>query len=117
MRSSLDEAKTRVAELKLGLGSQLPEAMACLDKGFADATRFFAFPQPHWKRIRSTNSLERLHGEIKRRINSIGAFPDRESALRLATAVAIDKTDIWSDRRYLDMSLMKLHTTGDDQAA
>lgn len=104
--SSLDEAKKRLAELKLGLGSQLPEAMECLENGFASATVFFSFPRPHWKRIRSTNSLERLHGELKRRINSVGAFPDRDAALRLATAVAIDKTDIWSDRRYLDMSLM-----------
>lgn len=115
--ASLEDAKKRVAELKLGLGSELPEAMACLDRGFNDATRFFEFPQSHWMRIRSTNSLERLHRELKRRINAIGAFPDRESTMRLATAVAIDKTDIWSDRRYLDMSLIKLETTGDDQAA
>ena len=114
---SLEDAKTRVAELKLGLGAQLPEAMQCLDRGFAGATRFFAFPQPHWRRIRSTNSLERLHGELKRRLNAVGAFPDRESTLRLATAVAIDKTDIWSDCRYLDMSLMKRETKETAQAA
>jgi putative transposase len=78
--------------------------MACLEEGFAAATQFFAFPKSHWRRIRSTNGLERLHGEIKRRIGSVGAFPDRASALRLITAVALHLTAIWSDRRYLDMN-------------
>ncbi len=68
------------------------------------ATTYYTFPDKRWRRIRSTNGLERLHGEIKRRIKKIGAFPDRASALRLITAVALQVTAIWSDRRYLDMS-------------
>ena len=101
---SLGEAKARLEQLKLGLGKQLPEAMACLVAGFAAATQFYAFPKAHWRRIRSTNGLERLHGEIKRRIRVVGAFPDRASALRLITAVALHVTSIWGDRRYLDLS-------------
>jgi putative transposase len=61
----------------------------------------------HWHRIRSTNGLERLHGEIKRRTRAVGAFPDLASARRLVTAVALQVTAIWTDRRYLDMSLLK----------
>lgn len=101
---SLQEARKRVAEFKRGLGAQVPEGLACLEDGFAAATEFYAFPREHWRRIRSTNGLERLHGEIKRRIRAVGAFPDRASALRLITAVALRATAIWSDRRYLDMS-------------
>ena len=82
------------------------EAVACLVGGFEDATQFYEFPKAHWRRLRSTNGLERLHGEIKRRIRSVGAFPDRGSALRLVTAVAIRVASIWGDRRYLDMSLL-----------
>jgi hypothetical protein len=52
-------------------------------------SRFYASPRAHWRRIRSTNEPERLHGEIKRRICVVGAFPDRSSALRLITAVAL----------------------------
>jgi len=85
---------------------QIPEAVECLNTGFAAATRYFAFPKAHWKRIRSTNGIERLHGEIKRRIRAVGAFPDRTSALRLVTAVTLHATAIWSDRRYLDMDLL-----------
>ena len=78
--------------------------MECLDAGFAAATQFYAFPKAHWKRLRSTNGLERLHGEIKRRIRSVGAFPDRASALRLITSVALQATEIWDYRMYSDMS-------------
>ena len=101
------EARKRMAELAAGLGRQLPESMACLDAGFEAATKFYAFPKAHWHRIRSTNGLERLHGEIKRRTNAVGAFPDRGSALRLVTAVSLNVTAIWTDGRYLDMSLLK----------
>jgi putative transposase len=104
---SLAEAKKRLAAFKGGLGSQVPEALACLENGFAAATQFFAFPKEHWRRIRSTNGLERLHGEVKRRTRAVGAFPDRASALRLVTAVAAQVTRIWADRRYLDMDLLK----------
>jgi transposase-like protein len=104
---SKTEARKRMAELAAGLGRQLPESMACLEAGFEAATKFYVFPRAHWHRIRSTNGLERLHGEIKRRTNAVGAFPDRGSALRLVTAVALNVTAIWTDRRYLDMSLLK----------
>jgi transposase-like protein len=100
------EAKKRADALAAGLGKQVPEAIACLEAGFEAATQFYAFPREHWHRIRSTNGLERLHGEIKRRTRAVGAFPDRASALRLVTAVALQVTAIWSDRRYLDMGLL-----------
>ncbi len=82
----LQDARKRLEALQEGLGRQMPEAMECL---------------------RSTNGLERLHSEVKRRIRSVGAFPDRASALRLITAVALETTGVWDDRRYLDMSLLK----------
>ena len=90
----------------MGLGKELPEAMATLDGGFAAATQFYAFPKAHWRRIKTTNGLERLNAELKRRTRSVGAFPDRSSALRLITAVAIAVTQSWGQRFYLDMSQM-----------
>lgn len=100
------DAKKRVVALERRFAKQVPEAVECLKSGFAAATRFYAFPKSHWQRIRSTNGVERLHGEIKRRIKSVGAFPDRASALRLVTAVALQATSAWASRRYLDMSLL-----------
>ncbi|CAM4478337.1 Transposase [Myxococcus xanthus] len=69
----------------------------------------------NWTRFRSTNGLERLHGEVNRRTRGIGAFPDRASALRFITAVALEVTGVWVGRRYLDMSLLK--STPDTSAA
>ena len=107
--SGLAEAKKLLAEFKARWTKELPEAVEVLERGFPAATQFYAFPEAHWPRLRTTNGLERLHGEIKRRIKAAGAFPDRASALRLITAVAIRTTTIWGDRRYLDLSLLKTH--------
>ena len=113
--SSLAKARTQLTRAQARWAKELPEAMACLRQGFAAATTFYAFPAAHRRRIRTTNSVERLHGEIKRRTKAVGAFPDRASALRLITAVALKVTAIWSDRRYVDVSL--LENPDVDQAA
>jgi putative transposase len=103
---TLPKAKERLHTFSQALGQQVPEALDCLQEGFAAATRFYEYPQAHWVRIRTTNGLERLHGEIKRRIRSVGAFPDRGSALRLVTTVALETTTLWGARRYLDMTFL-----------
>lgn len=108
-------ARQQLAQLVARWAKELPEAMTCLETGFAAATAFYGFPPAHWRRIRTTNGLERLHGEIKRRIRAVGAFPDRASALRLITAVALKVTAIWSDRQYVDVALLAQREV--DQAA
>lgn len=102
---NLDAARKAMKRFRDRFASQFSEAVDCLENGFEAATQYFAFPERHWMRIRSTNGLERLHGEIKRRTRAIGAFPDRASALRLITAVALESVSVWRDRIYLDMSL------------
>jgi hypothetical protein len=82
--------------------------------GAAAGTAFYDFPSAHWRHLRSTNGLERLRGEVKRRTRRVGAFPDRGSALRLVTTVALEVTSVWSDRRDLDMDLRT--KPGDDAA-
>ena len=106
---SLADAKRALGSFRDRFGRQFPEAVKCLVDGFDAATQYFAFPVEHWMRIRSTNGLERLHGEIKRRTRAIGAFPDRASALRLITAVSLQVVSIWRDRMYLDMTLLDAH--------
>jgi putative transposase len=112
---TLADARRRLALAKQEIGPHVPEAIACIEAGFSGATQFYAFPQQHWMRIRSTNGLERLHGEIKRRIRSAGAFPDRASALRLIVIVALRATERWRRRIYLEMSL--LEEQGDKEIA
>jgi putative transposase len=67
-----------------------------------------AFPESHRRRIRTTNSLERLNQEIKRRTRVVTIFPNKKSCLRLVTALAVEQSDEWiTGRRYLDMSEIK----------
>ncbi len=63
-----------------------------------------AFPESHRRRIRTTNGLERLNQEIKRRTRVVRIFPNREACLRLVTALAVEQSEEWvTGRRYLDM--------------
>src|SRR5215217_7617891 len=69
-----------------------------------------AFPDSHRRRIRTTNVLERLNQEIKRRTRVVRIFPNRRSCLRLVTALAVEQSEEWiTGRRYLDMSELEDH--------
>ena len=103
--SGLAEAKKLLGEFGAAK-KELPEAVEVLERGFGAATQFYAFPEAHWPRLHTTNSLERLHGEIKRRIKAAGAFPDRASAQAHHGRRTQDHT-VWGDRRYLDLSLLQ----------
>lgn len=78
---------------------------------------FASFPPAHWAKIWSTNPLERVNKEVKRRTNVVGVFPDDAAVLRLAGAVLLEAHDEWqvAKRRYLSEGLMaKLTQTSDD---
>jgi putative transposase len=69
-----------------------------------------ALPESHRRRIRTTNGLERLNQEIKRRSRVVRIFPNRESCLRLVTALRMEQSEEWiTGRRYLDMEEIGEH--------
>lgn len=81
------------------------KAMTILESGFEDATQVLRLPEHYRKRLRTTNGLERLNEEIRRRERVIRIFPNRESVIRLIGALLMEIDEKWSNgRKYLDMA-------------
>jgi len=102
------------------LGRSHPKVAAMLTDAREDLLAFTAFPVGHWKKVWSTNPLERLNKEVKRRTDVVGVFPNPAALLRLAGAVLVEAHDEWAatDRRYLSehsmaqLAAMTALTTG-----
>jgi transposase-like protein len=94
-----------------------PQAADMLDDAREDLLAFAEFPPAHWQQIWSTNPLERLNKEIKRRTNVVGVFPNPAALLRLAGHVLIEQHDEWdsADRRYFSENSMKLLTADPEE--
>jgi putative transposase len=105
-RAAADEKARQVVD-KLR-AQRLTKAAELVAEAVHETLAYYAFPEEHWRRIRTNNPLERILREIKRRTRVVGAFPDGNSALNLAAARLrhIAGTQ-WSTKRYLNMQLLK----------
>ena len=90
--------------------SASPTWPTMLEEAAPDLLAFSAFPITHWTKLWSTNPLERVNAEIKRRTNDVGHFPNDASVLRLFTADLVEQNDEWevAERRYLSEESMGL---------
>jgi len=103
----LAQAKVRLQALIKGYEKRYPKVADKLEAEAEQTLTCFDFPEPHRRRIRTTNALERFHKELRRRSRVVGIFPNPASCLRLMTALAMEQSEQWlSGWRYLDMSLL-----------
>jgi putative transposase len=95
---SLDQARDRLSEAVAHLEGRLPKVATRLEDAEADILAFYAFPTAHWRKLRSTNPLERFNKEIGRRTDVVGIFPDDASLVRLAGMLCIEQNDCHEGR-------------------
>ncbi len=107
------EAHTQWKAVADTLRERAPKLAELMDGAREDVLAYTAFPRDHWAQIASTNPLERLNGEIKRRSDVVGIFPNDRSIIRLVGALMLEQNDEWAvSRRY--MSLESLAPVSDD---
>lgn len=99
----LEDARAVAASFCQRWGKSFRGAVACLQSDLEAALSYLDFPSSHHRLIRTTNGLERLFGEVKRRTKVVRIFPNETSACNLSTAVALRASEDWALRRYLDM--------------
>ena len=101
------------------LAARFPKLGPLMDEAKAEVLAFTGFPREHWRKIWSTNPLERVNKEIKRRTDVVGTFPNPAALLRLAGHVLIEQHDEWdgADRRYFSEHSMKLLNVTEEEVA
>ena len=93
-----------VAQVADQLRPKVPKLAVLMDEAEHDVLAYMSFPREHRQKLHSTNPIERLHAEVKRRTNVVGIFPNEAAITRLVGAILLEQNDEWAvSRRYMTL--------------
>ena len=113
-QDSAAAAKAQWRKVADQLRLKLPKLAAFMDEAEDDVLAYMGFPADHWPKLHSTNGLERLNGEVKRRTEVVGIFPNDEAIVRLVGAILLEQNDEWAIQRCRYMTLETMAALSDD---
>jgi putative transposase len=114
VQDDAEAAKTQWRQVADQLRAKVPKLAALMDDAEPDVLAFMTFPKDHRAKIHSINPLERLNGEIKRRTDVVGIFPNEDAITRLIGALLLEQNDEWAVQRGRYMSLETIAPLSDD---
>ena len=95
------------------LRPKVPKLASLMDSAEEDVLAYISFPAAHRAKLHSTSSIERLNGEIKRRTDVVGIFPNEAAVVRLVGAILLEQSDEWATQRSRTMTLETVATVSD----
>jgi len=113
-QDSAEAAKAQWRKVADQLRPKLPKLAGFMDEAEDDVLAYMSFPADHWSKIHSTNGLERLNGEVKRRTDVVGIFPNDDAITRLVGAILLEQNDEWAVQRARYMTLETMTALSDD---
>jgi transposase-like protein len=114
VQNDAEAAKGQWRRVADQLRSKLPKLAALMDDAEADVLAYMGFPAQHRAKLHSTNPLERLNGEVKRRTEVVGIFPNKAAIRRLVGAILLEQNDEWAVQRARYMTLESVASVSDD---
>ena len=117
LQPDIESARTYAAQLMEEYEDRFPEAISCLEEGLEESLQFFLFRHFDKRKISSTNSLERLNREVRRRTRVVGIFPTKDAYIRLVTCYMLEYTEDWiTGRSYFSQeSIMEMEAVFKEQ--
>ena len=109
-----EAAKSQWRKVADQLRPKLPKLATLMDDAETDVLAYMTFPAAHRTKLHSTNPLERLNGEIKRRTEVVGIFPNEAAIMRLVGAILLEQNDEWAVQRCRYMTLESVAPLSDD---
>lgn len=113
-QNDADAARTQWRKVADQLRPTIRRLAEFMDEAETDVLAYMTFPKEHWTKIHSVNPLERLNGEVKRRTNVVGIFPNEDAITRLVGAILLEQNDEWAVQRARYLTLETIAPLSDD---